>query len=50
MIIDKVNTSQSKSLKGKMNPEKTIYITTPIYYVNGSPHIGSALTTFPDAS
>ncbi|MCX6360630.1 MAG: methionine--tRNA ligase [Armatimonadetes bacterium] len=26
-------------------PSKTVYITTPIYYVNGSPHIGSALTT-----
>src|SRR4051812_19482956 len=25
--------------------EKTFYITTPIYYVNGRPHIGSALTT-----
>ncbi len=25
--------------------EKKYYITTPIYYVNGSPHIGSALTT-----
>lgn len=24
---------------------KTIFITTPIYYVNGRPHIGSALTT-----
>lgn len=24
---------------------KTVYITTPIYYVNGKPHIGSALTT-----
>ena len=24
---------------------KAFYITTPIYYVNGSPHIGSALTT-----
>lgn len=24
---------------------KTFYITTPIYYVNGSPHIGSAYTT-----
>jgi methionyl-tRNA synthetase len=26
-------------------PEKHWYITTPIYYVNGRPHIGSALTT-----
>src|SRR5215470_7805505 len=25
--------------------DKTVYITTPIYYVNGRPHIGSALTT-----
>lgn len=25
--------------------KKTFYITTPIYYVNGSPHIGSAYTT-----
>ena len=24
---------------------KTYYITTPIYYVNGLPHVGSALTT-----
>src|SRR5437762_3719529 len=24
---------------------KTYYITTPIYYVNGRPHIGSGLTT-----
>jgi len=24
---------------------KTVYITTPIYYVNGRPHIGSGLTT-----
>ena len=26
-------------------PNKLWYITTPIYYVNGRPHIGSALTT-----
>src|SRR5262245_23580177 len=27
-------------------PDKPfVYITTPIYYVNGKPHIGSALTT-----
>jgi methionyl-tRNA synthetase len=26
-------------------PDKTYYITTPIYYVNGRPHIGSGLTT-----
>ena len=26
-------------------PGKTFYITTPICYVNGRPHIGSALTT-----
>src|SRR5215471_16233224 len=26
-------------------PKSTVYITTPIYYVNGRPHIGSALTT-----
>ena len=25
--------------------EKTYYITTPIYYVNASPHIGHAYTT-----
>ncbi|MCB9679713.1 MAG: class I tRNA ligase family protein, partial [Alphaproteobacteria bacterium] len=25
--------------------EKTFYITTPIYYVNGNPHIGHAYTT-----
>src|SRR5258708_18844107 len=25
--------------------DKTYYITTPIYYVNGRPHIGSGLTT-----
>lgn len=28
-----------------MSKIKTWYITTPIYYVNGSPHVGSALTT-----
>ncbi len=28
-----------------MTPEKTFYITTPIYYVNGVPHVGSATTT-----
>lgn len=28
-----------------MEPSRTYYITTPIYYVNGKPHIGSALTT-----
>jgi methionyl-tRNA synthetase len=28
-----------------MKSAKTWYITTPIYYVNGRPHIGSALTT-----
>ncbi len=28
-----------------MTSRKTYYITTPIYYVNGRPHIGSALTT-----
>lgn len=26
-------------------PEKRFYITTPIYYVNGTPHVGSAYTT-----
>ena len=25
--------------------QKQYYITTPIYYVNGLPHVGSALTT-----
>ena len=24
---------------------KNFYITTPIYYVNGDPHVGSAYTT-----
>jgi methionyl-tRNA synthetase len=28
-----------------MSSSKTVYITTPIYYVNGKPHLGSALTT-----
>jgi methionyl-tRNA synthetase len=28
-----------------MKPENTIYLTTPIYYVNASPHIGHAYTT-----
>ncbi len=28
-----------------MSEPKTYYITTPIYYVNGKPHIGSALST-----
>ncbi|MCS7308625.1 MAG: methionine--tRNA ligase [Armatimonadetes bacterium] len=28
-----------------MSSEKAYYITTPIYYVNSSPHIGSTLTT-----
>jgi len=28
-----------------MTAEKTIYLTTPIYYVNASPHIGHAYTT-----
>ncbi len=28
-----------------MGSEKTYYVTTPIYYVNSSPHIGSTLTT-----
>ena len=28
-----------------MPTDKTFYITTPIYYVNGVPHIGSATTT-----
>src|SRR5215813_11047670 len=27
------------------SPYKTYFITTPIYYVNGRPHIGSGLTT-----
>ena len=27
------------------NAQKNFYITTPIYYVNGDPHIGSAYTT-----
>eukprot|EP00697_Spironema_sp_BW2_P001494 gnl/Spiro4/12021_TR6338_c0_g1_i1.p1 gnl/Spiro4/12021_TR6338_c0_g1~~gnl/Spiro4/12021_TR6338_c0_g1_i1.p1 ORF type:complete len:861 (+),score=232.02 gnl/Spiro4/12021_TR6338_c0_g1_i1:121-2703(+) len=26
-------------------PNKTVYITTPIYYVNGEPHIGHVFTT-----
>lgn len=28
-----------------MNPQKTFYVTTPIYYVNDMPHIGHAYTT-----
>jgi len=28
-----------------LDPDKTFYITTPIYYVNGIPHVGSATTT-----
>jgi methionyl-tRNA synthetase len=28
-----------------MTSKKTFYVTTPIYYVNSSPHIGSAYTT-----
>ena len=28
-----------------MPTDKTFYITTPIYYVNGVPHVGSATTT-----
>lgn len=24
---------------------KSFYVTTPIYYVNGDPHVGSAYTT-----
>ncbi|MFT6234585.1 MAG: methionyl-tRNA synthetase, partial [Myxococcota bacterium] len=28
-----------------MSPESTFYVTTPIYYVNGRPHIGHAYTT-----
>lgn len=28
-----------------MNHTKRYYVTTPIYYVNGRPHLGSALTT-----
>lgn len=28
-----------------MGSSKKVYITTPIYYVNGRPHLGSALTT-----
>ncbi|MFH1466677.1 MAG: methionine--tRNA ligase [Pseudomonadota bacterium] len=28
-----------------MSPEKRFYITTPIYYVNGKPHIGHAYTS-----
>lgn len=27
------------------DPTKTYYVTTPIYYVNGLPHVGSGLTT-----
>jgi len=27
------------------SPHKKYYVTTPIYYVNGLPHVGSALTT-----
>src|SRR5438445_595288 len=28
-----------------MTAKKIFYITTPIYYVNGQPHVGSSLTT-----
>ncbi|RKY56708.1 MAG: methionyl-tRNA synthetase, partial [Candidatus Neomarinimicrobiota bacterium] len=28
-----------------MKSKKTFYVTTPIYYVNGMPHIGHAYTT-----
>jgi methionyl-tRNA synthetase len=36
---------KSKSARAKQNKNKTFYITTPIYYTNGSPHVGSAYTT-----
>ncbi|MGB0768530.1 MAG: class I tRNA ligase family protein, partial [Phycisphaeraceae bacterium] len=26
-------------------PDKTFYVTTPIYYASGEPHIGHAYTT-----
>ncbi len=28
-----------------MNPAKTFYVTTPIYYVNNTPHVGNAYTS-----
>ena len=30
---------------GPVSPQSTFYVTTPIYYVNGRPHIGHAYTT-----
>ena len=29
---------------------KNFYVTTPIYYVNGDPHVGSAYTTITSAA
>ena len=33
------------ALENPFHLDKTFYITTPIYYVNGVPHVGSATTT-----
>src|SRR3990167_1374813 len=37
-----VKSPKKTNLKEK---KKTFYITTPIYYANGSPHLGGAYTT-----
>lgn len=40
-----MKSSQKTPLEEKMNQNKGFYITTPIYYVNDTPHIGHAYTT-----
>jgi len=41
----RIGAHSSLSVKRTLMPKSIVYITTPIYYVNGKPHIGSALTT-----
>ena len=45
--IDKSWKLFNKSRKLKMNDDNNtpFYVTTPIYYVNGDPHLGHAYTT-----
>lgn len=38
-------TKEKKIAKAPKKEQKKFYVTTPIYYVNNSPHIGSAYTT-----
>lgn len=44
-MILKIFKHQNRKNQARMSAKKTFYVTTPIYYANAEPHVGSAYTT-----